>query len=642
MPWGGKWGLILMDKPGFWTRARYEFDKTMAAGPIALIGWLGLLSLLVILAATTFLLVTGIVADGSDSQGFSEYFWQAAMRAIDAGTLGGDNGWPYRLVMLVVTIAGIFIVSALIGVLNSGLEAKLDQLRKGRSKVLESNHTIILNWSPSIFDVISELVIANESRKKPRIVVMSTRDKVEMEDELADKIGDLKNTRIICRSGDPTDLFDIGLTNPQTSRSVIILSPEGDDPDSQVIKSILALTNAPDRRAHPYRIAAEIREEASVDVARVVGGNEVQLVLADDLIARVMVQSTRQPGLSAVFTELLDFDGCEIYVTPQPELAGKSFGEAVLAYDTSALIGLCSDGGVVTLNPPADTLIAADTRVILIAEDDDAIALDGVARTDAAMAPPQVDEVKRPERTLLLGWNRRASLVASELSRYVAPGSLLTIAADFPAMDEAVGAINLVGSNLTVESRRVDISRRAEVAALEPTDYDHILVLGYGDILADQAADTRTLVALLHLRRIAEDVGSDVSIVSEMIDVRNRELARVTRVDDFVVSNKLVSLMLAQASENEHLEAIFTDLLDEDGSEVCLRPVENYVPIGEPVDFYRVAAVALTRGEVAIGYNRIGEVDASDRGLGGIVINPTKSERICYKDGDRIVVLARG
>ena len=56
-------------------------------------------------------------------------------------------------------------------------------------------------------------------------------------------------------------------------------------------------------------------------------------------------------------------------------------------------------------------------------------------------------------------------------------------------------------------------------------DYDHVLVLGYSDLLPAQPADTRTLVALLHLRKIAEHAGRKISVVSEMIDVRNRELA---------------------------------------------------------------------------------------------------------------------
>ena len=59
--------------------------------------------------------------------------------------------------MLVLTIAGLFIVSALIGVIATGIDAKLADLRRGRSTVLEKDHTVILGWSDSIFTIVSEL-----------------------------------------------------------------------------------------------------------------------------------------------------------------------------------------------------------------------------------------------------------------------------------------------------------------------------------------------------------------------------------------------------------------------------------------------------------------------------------------------------
>ena len=631
-----------MAKSNLGARLRYAFDKSMAGGTIALIGWLGLVSLGLIVVAGIVVSLFDIAPSGEEPMGFIEGTWASLMRTLDSGTMGGDSGWPFRLVMLLVTLAGIFVVSALIGVLSTGLESKLDELRKGRSVVLERDHTIIFNWSASIFDIISELVIANESRSRPRIVIMADRDKVEMEDEIAAKVGDLKNTRIICRHGDPTDLYDIGIANPQTCRSAIILSPENDDPDPCVIKTILALVNDPGRRAEPYVIAAEIRDDANAEIARVVGGKEVQLVRADDLIARIMVQSTRQPGLSAVFTELLDFDGCEIYATEQPELTGKTFGEAVMAYDGCSLIGVCRDDGSVALNPPMDLPMTEGMKAILIAEDDDQIECAAPPASVGATSPaPARDGAPPPDRTLLIGWNRRASLVALELSRYVGPGSLLTIAADTPEIEEEVAALELAGDNLTVELKRIDTGRADDIGSLDALSYDHVLVLGYSDHMEAQPADTRTLVTLLHLRRIAEAADRPVSVVSEMIDVRNRALAEVTRVDDFVVSNKLVSLMLAQASENEYLEAIFQDLLDEEGSEICLKPAADYVPVGTSSNFYAVAAAACARGEVAIGHCRSGGADDSGRGLGGIIVNPTKSQSLTYAAEDRIIVIAR-
>jgi voltage-gated potassium channel Kch len=631
-----------MAKPGLGARLRYAFDKSMAAGTVALIGWLGLVSLALIAIAGAFLAITHISPAGEAPMGFIEGTWASLMRTLDSGTMGGDAGWGFRLVMLLVTLAGIFVVSALIGVLSTGLEGKLDELRKGRSLVLEQDHTIIFNWSPSIFDVVSELVIANESRRRPRIVIMSEMDKVEMEDEIAAKVPDTKNTRIICRSGDPTDLYDIAIVNPQTARSIIVLSPEGDDPDSCVIKTILALTNDPGRRAARYLIAAEIREAQNAEVARVVGGSEVQLVLADDLLSRIVAQSMRQPGLSAVYTELLDFDGCEIYTIEQPELVGKTFGEAIFSYETSSLIGLCGVDGAVSLNPPMETMIEEGMKAILIAEDDDEIEVkerEAAGRPPSLPAPPAA--AAPAERTLVLGWNRRGPMIALELSRYVASGSLLTIAADTPELEQDYRGLVLAGDNLRVEMERIDTSRRAEIEALDPTGYDHILVLGYSDHMAAQPADTRTLVTLLHLRRIAEEAGKPISVVSEMIDVRNRELAEVARIDDFVVSNKLVSLMLAQASENEHLEEIFKDLLDEEGSEICLRPAAGYIAVGETLSFYDVADAARRRGEVAIGHHRPAVAVDDGRRMGGIVINPPRAEPIAYRAEDRIIVLAR-
>jgi voltage-gated potassium channel Kch len=561
---------------------------------------------------------------------------------MDAGTMGGDTGWSFRIVMLVVTLFGIFVFSSLIGILSAGVNSKIEELRKGRSQVLENNHTIILNWSTSIFDVISELAIANANQRRARIVIMADKDKVEMEDEISAKVSNLGRMRIICRSGDPTDLYDLAIVNPQTSKSVIVLSPPGDDPDSQVIKTVLALVNDPRRRTTRYRIAAEIRDAKNAEVARVVGGEETQLVMADDLISKIVVHSSRQAGLSAVYSELLDFDGCEIYTAEQPELTGKSFGEATLSYDTSALIGLCDPDGRVRLNPPPDTIIPAGARVVIIAEDDDTIKLSkpDPADIEADVILEPVANIARVERGLILGWNRRGPVIVAEAARYLEPGSVLTIAADAPGIEQDIASIKITGAGITLEHKVIDTSDRATLETLDVGSYDHVMVLGYSDFMTAQTADTRTLITLLHLRKIAERAGRAFSVVSEMADVRNRELAEVTRANDFVVSNKLVSLMLAQASENQYLAAIFDELLDEHGAEIYMRPVGDYVSIDRPVNFYTIIESAKRRGQVAFGYCRPRDGTSDERKMGGVVVNPTKSEMLSYEPGDRIIVLA--
>ena len=154
-------------------------------------------------------------------------------------------------------------------------------------------------------------------------------------------------------------------------------------------------------------------------------------------------------------------------------------------------------------------------KAVLIAEDDAAIkiAVDNIEVDMAAIVLPRTPQ-RAPERTLMLGWNRRAPIIARELSRYVIPGSLLTVAADVPDLDGAIAGLSYDANNLTIEYGTVDTTNRATLESLDVLSYDHVLVLGYSDTLPAQATDTRTLVTLLHLRKIAEGAKAQASTSS--------------------------------------------------------------------------------------------------------------------------------
>ncbi|MBP8242707.1 MAG: hypothetical protein KAX36_10025, partial [Thermoflexales bacterium] len=156
-------------------RIRYAFDNVMARGSIALIGLLLVLTLALVLVIATVLVLGGVApGDAREPLHFIEALWLAVVRTLDAGTFGNDTGWRFRLIMLIDTLGGVFIVAALIGVLSSGLESRLGEMRKGRSVVVEEGHTLILGWSPKIFTILSELAIANESARKPRVVIVAS------------------------------------------------------------------------------------------------------------------------------------------------------------------------------------------------------------------------------------------------------------------------------------------------------------------------------------------------------------------------------------------------------------------------------------------------------------------------------------
>jgi hypothetical protein len=635
-----------MNKPTLKQRFGYWFDNLMSTGTPAMIGMLAVLSLLLVFFAGIVLTIAKFnqIENGNPlpPMGFGEAVWESLMRTLDPGTMGGDTGAGFRGVMLFVTIGGIFVVSTLIGVLNSAIEGHLDHLRKGHSLVLEKGHTLILGWSPQIFTIISELMIANENQKKARIVVLANQDKVDMETEIRERVKFRGKTKVICRSGSPIDVNNLEIASPHTARSIIILPPESNNPDSYVIKTVLALTNNPHRHDEPYRIVTQIRDEKNMAMVKMVGENDHVLpLLTGDLIARVVAQTSRQSGLSLVYTELMNFGGDEIYFKNEPGLSGKTFGNALLAYEDSSLMGLRKADGRILLNPPMDTYIESGDDIFALSEDDDTITLSGFETI-----PMQLELIHtgkkaaslEPEKGMLIGWNRYAGIIMRELDSYVAKDSLLTVVANGEDIEAEVNTWKEKLINQQVQFNKGDTTSRELLDSLGIMEYDHVIVLA-NESLDIQEADAKTLVTLLHLRHIAGKDETPFSIVSEMLDLRNRELAEATQVDDFIVSQHLISLMLAQLSEDADLLPIFENIFSPRGAEIYLKPIGDYVETSQPVNFYTVVKAASQRGETALGYRLIAEANNPEENY-GLHTNPKKTKKVTFTSGDKIIVIA--
>src|SRR5450759_420812 len=206
----------MTQQPSRRERFRYWFDNSFAGGPLVMIGWLGLATLMLILAASGIVVLVRGIPEGTQVW---QLLWNIMSQAITPNPVDTTNPLAYMFVMLAVTLGRLFMVSILIGTLTSSIQGKVEDLRKGRSRVLENGHVIILGWSPQIYTILSELMIANENQKNARIVILADKDKVEMEDEIRQRIQMKGNTRIICRSGNPIDLTDLEIGSPHTAKS---------------------------------------------------------------------------------------------------------------------------------------------------------------------------------------------------------------------------------------------------------------------------------------------------------------------------------------------------------------------------------------------------------------------------------------
>ena len=619
-------------RPGRRARLRYRFDLALSRGPSVVIGWLGLLTLgVIVVAAVVLALVAMSGVNGEDGPlGFGEAMWQAMLRVVDAGSFAGDESWGTRALSLLITLAGIFIAGSLIGLIASGLDQRIELLRRGRSDVIEHDHTLILGWSPRVPAIVGELVQANESRRRAAVVVLASGDTTEMDETIRAAVPDMRTTRLVCRSGEPWMPQHLQMVNVTGARSIVVIGGE-DDGDAGTVKVLLAI-RAVQQEAGAH-VVAEVRDGEVAGSLRSLFGERLVTVSSDEVVAELTAQACRQRGLSTVFRELLDFDGDEIYFSPFPALVGRTFAECQLCFERAALLGVLLADGRVLLNPPSDLVVGEGDQLIGIAEDDAVFtaASSPVAATTLEVWPSTVHDATR--RIVVVGWSALGPRVIAELDEFMAAGTVVEVLVDPDHTVAATVRAEVSVRNVTLEVAELQGGPEFVAAHAARISFHEVILLGARDVPTDEA-DSRTLLTLLAFRQVRqhEDVGP-VRMVAELLDQRHAPLAVATGADDFIVSDELTSLMLAQLSERRELHQVFVDLFDRDGCSIELREALQYCG-HQARTFADVVATAASVGHTAIGYRL--------RRSGDVIVNPPKTAPLSLAVDDEVLVLAPG
>jgi hypothetical protein len=138
----------------------------------------------------------------------------------------------------------------------------------------------------------------------------------------------------------------------------------------------------------------------------------------------------------------------------------------------------------------------------------------------------------------------------------------------------------------------------------------------------------------------AHNKGAGGNVVAELLDPNRVELAGASDGQDFIVSQRLVSLLLTQLSQSPHLAPVLEDLFDSDGNAVAMHPIERYVTPGS-MTFAEIIAAVRETDAVAIGYRSASVVGKRGALPGGIRVNPPKSGTITFAPGDAVIVITR-
>jgi hypothetical protein len=639
-------------------RWRYRLDNFLARGSGALF-----ISLLIaFVGAIAFIgagrwLLSAIAPEATHA--LSRELWVVFLQLTDPGNMGEDSENPAMMksAAVVAGLTGVVIFSALIAFLTTALDQAIAHLKKGHSQVLESGHTLILGWGPRVVEMLRELVEANASEEDPVVVILSEEDKEEMDEYLRAHFTERKNTRIVTRSGSSGSVQSLRRVNSHRAKSAIVLASCTHSAtlevklasDARVIKTVLALESQISTEQE-FAIVAEVFTDRNRQVVKDIAPGKVSAIDVEEILAKIMVQTSRTSGLAVVYSELLGFSGCEMYIHHDPRWNGLKFDRLQYHFPDGVPIGIRPKGGEFMIRPPGETLVGAEDEIIIIAQDDSSIDF----RPSPVMIPkarevPRLRVEREKERQLILGWSYKAPIIIREYADYVLEGSEVDVVVKDAPESLRATVVSLDGAG-GVKVRLIDKDplTSEDLESMNPFSYNHVIILPQKPHLdaEPERIDSETIVVLLHLRKqlkalVEAGTRVETKLITEILDSANRDLVSHAGVDDFIISNRMVSMLFAQMSEEPEIEGVYENLFREEGSEIYVKPAWLYFS-SLPVTcrFGDLMRVAQKRdGEIAIGY-KLKRLESDPAANYGVKINPAKDLEITLDREDCLVVVA--
>ncbi len=599
------------------SRIRYFINNLLIRNPF----W----QILVLFTISGLIIVTGMVLVSDLTP---DSFWWSFTRLLDQGTFINDNCNPQiAMVGVLVTIGGILVLSLLIGILSSKITEQLDALKRGKSPILEKGHYIVCGDGDRLFEVTRELIKAHEEDSiKGKIVIFSSITREEIEETLIQRLGRKSMRRVICRSGNTTDVDSLQLPCFQKCAGFVIV---GDD-DGEILKTLVAV-NSIIKNSHPVGVC-ELRNRPTRRIAEM-AYSAIHWLPVREIVMRLVVQVSRQPGLSAVYNEVLSFDRNEFYLNECPEVENCTFREISSRINRGVVIGIQS-AGKIWINPEPDMKLNPGDRLLLLAENSRSYAFEDEPVSTGKFERSSVDTSRKQLSMLIFSGNsRKFSFMLGLLDAYSMEGGGILVAGSLPQEEgEALlSEVRTVNCNVEyVQTERTDPDRLEE---LHPEKYDSIMVIsGKAAGMSDESADSECIITLLILRNIADKLGDSwkATVVSEIRNPRNRHLASAAGIDDFVISNEVCSMIMAQLVLEPCLGSVYEEIFDPSGCEIQLRCLSAY----SSRSFAQLSAEGLEHGEIVLGWLTGTGCEAE------VCLNPGKLDEIPDDIDARIVVIA--
>ncbi|XP_059292406.1 probable ion channel CASTOR isoform X3 [Lycium ferocissimum] len=536
---------------------------------------------LTLLVATLLLIcLGGLALFGVTDDSIADCLWLSWTYVADSGNHANSEGIGPRLVSVSVSFGGMLIFAMMLGLVSDAISEKFDSLRKGRSEVVEQNHTLILGWSDKLGSLLNQLAIANESLGGGTVVVMAERDKEEMELDIAKMEFDFRGTSVICRSGSPLILADL----------------------KKIWEDILGFENC----------EFYIKKWPQLHGLQF---EEVLISFPDAIPCGIKVASS----------------GGKIILNPDDFYVLQEGDEVLVIAEDDDSYAPAALPMVQRGNLPKNLIIPKTTERILFCGwrrdmEDMILVLDAFLAHGSELW--MFNEVSEKEREKKL---TDGGLDISRLANIVLVNR------------EGNAVIRRHLESLPLESFDsilILADESVEDSAIQADSRSLATLLLIRDIQAKRLPYREAMVSIHggsssqgSWREEMQQASDKSVIISEILDPRTKNLLSMSKISDYVLSNELVSMALAMVAEDRQINDVLEELFAEEGNEMQIRGADLYLCEGEELSFYEVLLRARQRREILIGYRHANAEKA--------VINPPgKTERRRWSVKDVFVVIA--
>lgn len=568
---------------------KYRIDRMLNKGLFYQLMLLVCVIIIILLIVSAFIILVF-------NYPIKDAFWDSLMQFIDTGNISSvDGSFGLVITFLMVTFIGVCGWGSLIAMINKALQDRINNLSKGNAFIMEKGHSIILGYGEEALTIIEEFLIA-----KIKNIVLLSEHNVDIIRKRVSFIKGYRRSNIIIREGSTSRIENIKLLNIKKCSSISIINND----DTESLNILLALKKILNEERdssndEKINICLLVHNEDTIEIIKSMEDENftVHILYKYELLYKLISQSIIYTGLSSVYEDLFSNDGNDLKIESNHNFENDIFEEAALKYMNKGivLVGIIENDMEFLKVPDSKYVINKNDKLVTLYKNNDKNDIITQNKNDKYNSNNIIHNI------LLISEEKNNNDVVREIKEYIENSNLESLSYD---------DIKMHKNKYQFLLEKIKSSNITKIVLISE----------------DSITDAKSINILLIIRQIIKKENIQLSILSLLNSIQKRNLIYSDDVRDFIVSGKLIGMLMAQASIDYNILYLFYGLLSKNGKDIIISSYSKY--FNENKTFKDVYFDLLDREIIIIGIKRYDD----------ILLNPTQDFLLDSKDEIIIII----